>query len=741
MKRSLSWIVTGVAVTVLAAMLLASHRSYQPGALLAGHAQLVGECGSCHQPWHGPTNAGCIACHGKLRSTNKHTRIDPGDKDSGLIPGHPLKLFEGQLSCRSCHSEHQGAAVEVTVTAAFACTFCHQHSNIEAVAQHRSASLTRRASFDHMFARPFSHIEHRVALTSSYPPRAFSCGSCHQVAPVAPGGVEQMSLRWSGCGGTLCHEQPQGGDLDLPAALGVAPRTLPFSVRPAHLNAVFVHSAGHLQTPCEGCHTQMGNSKEPEDPAALTVSQCFSCHAHQPLPAGAAQARAGGGLTGVAWGAPVSERRVVACGQCHLFHIYGMVPLRDFPKPAPRFPAHQRAVITVNLPTLARAQAPLIKLVWHPHHLQPWWLGAVAGLGAALLLAGYIATLPPEPEAAARSGVAPQRGHQFPVLDDTFETNLARLYVVGEAAGTASINLAMRSGRQVVQAIATRLRHLNPPAQPDLYDVAIVGCGPSGLAATATAKSVGLKYLNLEKLTPAATLRSYPRAKFVQATPIEVEEYGSFFLEGDNSREALILEWDKIIGRMGLVINEREEVVEVRAEPEYFRLRTRRGNTYQARFLVLAIGVRGNPRRLDLPGEDEPGRVQYNLIEPAEFTGRRILVVGGGNGGAEVAQALAEPKLGNTVSYSFRSPALSNVTPLNADRIAALRASGGIVVYPATTLARIEPGRVVLQPAGPNAGGQAGVEVENDVIFAMLGAELPVGFFRAIGIKLAPRGR
>jgi len=738
-KRSLSWIVGGLALTVLAAMLLASHRSYQPGALLADHAQLDSDCSSCHQPWHGPTNSGCIACHGKLRSTNKHTRIDPTDKDTGLIAGHPLKLFEAQLSCLSCHSEHQGAVVDVAATAAFACTFCHQHYDIQAVPQHRSATLTRPVSFDHMFAHPFSHIEHRVLLASSQPPRPFSCTSCHLVEPVAPGAAEQMSLRWSGCAGSQCHVQPQGGDLDLPAALGVAPRTLPFKVRAAHLNAVFVHSAGHLQTACEGCHTQMGNSKEPEDSAALTVSQCFSCHAHQAPPGGANQARAAHSWDAMAWGAPPVERRVVACGQCHLFHTYGMVPLRDFPKPAPRFPLHPRAIITVNLPTLAMAQAPLIKLVWHPHHLQPWWLGAVAGLGVALLLAGYIATLPTPPEAAAKSGVAPQRGHQFPVIDDTFETNLARLYVVGEAAGTASINLAMRSGRQVVQAIATRLRHLNPPPKPDLYDVAIVGCGPSGLAATATAKSVGLKYLNLEKLTPAATLRSYPRAKFVQATPIEVEEYGSFFLEGDNSREQLILEWEKIIGQMGLLINEREEVVEVRAEPDYFRLRTRRGNNYQARFLVLAIGVRGNPRRLNLPGEENPGRVHYNLIEPAEFTRQRILVVGGGNGGAEVTQALADPKFGNTVSYSFRSPALSNVTPLNADRIAALRASGRVKLYPATTVAAIEPARVVLERVG--TGGAEPIELENDVIFAMLGAELPVSFFRAIGIKLAPRGR
>ena len=61
----------------------------------------------------------------------------------------------------------------------------------------------------------------------------------------------------------------------------------------------------------------------------------------------------------------------------------------------------------------------------------------------------------------------------------------------------------------------------------------IVGCGPAGLGATATAKARGLSYVTLERMTPASTLRTYPRAKFVQATPIDILEYGSFFLEGD----------------------------------------------------------------------------------------------------------------------------------------------------------------------------------------------------------------
>jgi len=195
------------------------------------------------------------------------------------------------------------------------------------------------------------------------------------------------------------------------------------------------------------------------------------------------------------------------------------------------------------------------------------------------------------------------------------------------------------------------------------------------------------------------------------------------------------------------MINDREEVTGIAREQDYLVVKTARGNSYPSRCVVLAIGVRGNPRHLNLEGEVSE-RVFYNLIEPEEFTGRKILVVGGGNTGAETVQALAASRLGNTVTYSFRSPVLTNVTPENADAIIALHTTRTITIYPATALVGIRPNSVVLEPV-KSAVRQLEVqtalltpiEIENDFIFAMIGAELPTAFLRASGIKMVNKGR
>jgi thioredoxin reductase (NADPH) len=754
MRRS-AFIVGSVAI-VLFAFLLARRSSYEPGEVMAAHDNLRGQCASCHQPWHGPASDRCVACHGDIADVNPHGGYDVTN-DTGLINGRTLHYLtrDNEITCLSCHTEHRGRVVDLNNTATFNCAWCHQHPSIDGVDEHQTPIMKRGATARTAFVKQFNHYEHKLLIVSHYPPYpgGFKCESCHEVPPTLSQNPDRMSFHWTGCAGSGCHLVPQDSFMQLPAPVGPSPKLIAYTASVLHMNTVFGHSAGHLETPCETCHLSMADSKAPNDDASKQVENCFKCHAHQPSAPSTGNQTARATLnwlgTGIAFAAaPIaSGNSVTACGECHLFHTHGPLLKNDFVGTAPdRLPnARPHLELTINLAALGGARGSTVR----PLRISPWllgWFGLAAAVWCGRTLVRFIPARAGDREVVA--GAAPQRTQEVPAIDDTYQTSVRHLYIIGEASGTASINLAMRSGRQVIEAIVAELKRSRPPVDPAVYDVVIVGCGPAGLGATATARAAGLNYVTLERMTPASTLRAYPRAKFVQATPIDIAEYGSFFLEGDNSREELIQEWERIIATLGLKINDREEVVDVLQDHDVLAIETARGNFYRTRAIVLAIGVRGNARHLNLLGE-VPGRVFYVLIEPTEFQHRKILVVGGGNAGAEVAQALADASLGNEVSYSFRAPALTNITRENAEKISALQRSGLLVLYPGTALKEIKPDTVILDTVSdagfkltsPRNAPEGPIEFKNEIIFAMIGAELPTAFLKKIGVKLVSKGR
>jgi thioredoxin reductase len=459
------------------------------------------------------------------------------------------------------------------------------------------------------------------------------------------------------------------------------------------------------------------------------------------------------GAAGAPPAAAAPEKKITACSGCHAFHVSGPVPTRDFTTPAPDARPHlqQGLLFAAYLPGLERQHGAIQGITMRHVLINPWWMGGLALVATGSLFGAWMRFLPRLTTLQRTVGnVAPQRTTEVPSLDDTYQSTVPRLYIVGETAGTASINLAMRSGRQSIEFIANLLKFEQQATAPEVYDVAIIGCGPAGISASATAISRGLKYVALEKMTAISTIKAYPRGKFVQATSIDIAEYGSFLMEGDTSKESLLQAWEKIIAQTGVKANEREEVTSINRVGDLFEIKTNADNIYKARYVVMAIGVRGSPRHLGVKGET-PERVAYNLVEPGEYQNKNLLIVGGGNAGAEVAQALANPELHNHVSYSFRTPTLGPpVTPENAEKISALQQKGLLTVYPASTVLELKPGKVVM---GPLAGGgpdrQAGVgavvltqpaEIDNDFAFAMLGAELPTRFMKSTGIRMIKKG-
>lgn len=315
------------------------------------------------------------------------------------------------------------------------------------------------------------------------------------------------------------------------------------------------------------------------------------------------------------------------------------------------------------------------------------------------------------------------RGVELPRVQANFETNVPGLFIIGELGGMGLIRNAFEQGRQCIEGIAKRGRR----GQGELLDVVIVGAGPAGLAASLHCQRLGLRYLTLEREDVGGTVRHYPRKKIVMTQPMTIPGYGKLNVR-EIAKERLMDIWGDVIRKTGLTIQTEETVETVTWEDGGFTVAGSTA-TVRARHVVLAIGRRGIPRKLGVPGEQLP-KVNYSLLEPEAYTGDRIIVVGGGDSAVEAAIALAEQP-GNRVTLSYRRDRFSRIKPGNQQRIEAAAASGQVDILWKTNLVAIEPTAVRYAQDG---GAERGTD--NDQVFIFAGGDLPTGFLRACGVRI-----
>ncbi|MCO5168726.1 MAG: NAD(P)/FAD-dependent oxidoreductase [Planctomycetes bacterium] len=342
------------------------------------------------------------------------------------------------------------------------------------------------------------------------------------------------------------------------------------------------------------------------------------------------------------------------------------------------------------------------------------------------------------PLALLRRLVAPRRPEpsypDLPVVSPAGESSRPGVYLAGEVAGTPLIKLGLNQGH----ALAERLhQELGPPdpTDPDLLDVVIVGAGAAGLGAAMRCHELGMRYVVLDAGRVASTVVNMYKGKVLFAEPAGVPLNSSLWFE-ECTREQLLARWQEQLHQAGLQVREHTRVSDVRGAPGAFVVVTDRGE-HRARRVLLALGKAGNPRKAGVPGEQEhAARVLHHLADPDAFDGRRVFVYGGGDVAAEAALALCKR---NRVTMVTVDPALTFPRKRNVDALLAEQAAGRLELHLGSRLARIEPDAVTFV----DAGGQERT-VQNDVVFEMIGAELPLPLFRRVGVRLErdwPLGR
>ena len=313
----------------------------------------------------------------------------------------------------------------------------------------------------------------------------------------------------------------------------------------------------------------------------------------------------------------------------------------------------------------------------------------------------------------------------LPRLSPEYESSIPDLFIAGELGGLALIRNAVNQGRDCVDTIAQRFA--GRPRPPGVLDLCIVGAGPAGLSASLRAVERQLTFVTLEQEELGGTVAKYPRRKLVMTSPVEWPLHGRFN-RLEISKEKLMEFWAVTTRKAGLRIHEREKVEDIRREPDgTFGVATTSGK-YRARAVILALGRRGTPRKLGVPGEELP-KVMYGLIEAEAWTDGAILVVGGGDSAVEAALGLAHQR-GNRVTLSYRGEELARIKERNARRLREAERDGRIRVLYRSHLREVREKSVVVDVAGSPG------ELPNDWIWIFAGGEPPSSFLEKVGIAM-----
>ncbi len=317
-----------------------------------------------------------------------------------------------------------------------------------------------------------------------------------------------------------------------------------------------------------------------------------------------------------------------------------------------------------------------------------------------------------------------------PDVDGNFETSVPGVYIVGELGGRALIKNAVNEGRVAAEHVARCAeRRRSRPADSGVVDVVIVGSGPSGLSAGLVAHRAGIDYVLLEQGTLADTVRKYPRHKVLFAEPLTMPLYGDLWVS-DASKESLLAVWEGVIARTGLRVKAGQHVREIARGNGCFHVVTG-DSTYRARAVILALGRRGTPRRLGVPGEDSP-TVFYDVAEMADFAGRRVLVVGGGDSAIESALGLANQS-GTTVTLSYRGDAFARLKDRNRARIDRAIADGRITALLRSQVREIRTDLAVLDVGGTNR------IVPCDDVVVRIGGEPSTTLLQQLGVRMVTK--
>lgn len=319
------------------------------------------------------------------------------------------------------------------------------------------------------------------------------------------------------------------------------------------------------------------------------------------------------------------------------------------------------------------------------------------------------------------------RGVDLPHINQNFETNIKGIYIAGELGGMGLIKNSVEQGQQAIDSIIKSKK----TAKENVTDVVIIGAGPAGISATLACKKHGLASHTFEQDSLGGTVYTFPRAKLVMTSPMNLPLYGKVKLY-DTSKDELLQLWNKVISEHDIKINENTKVEDIiPQEDDTFKVLTAKGEEYVANNVLICIGRRGSPRKLNIPGEVST-KVAYRLLEPERISDKNIVVVGGGDSAIEAALLLMDT---NKVNLLVRSESFTRCKPKNREKITEANENKSVHVIFNSSLTSISDDRVKIKINDQSEE----MDIQNDLVYIFAGGELPTKFLEKPGVKITKR--
>ncbi len=271
-----------------------------------------------------------------------------------------------------------------------------------------------------------------------------------------------------------------------------------------------------------------------------------------------------------------------------------------------------------------------------------------------------------------------------------------------------------------------------------VYDVLVVGAGPTGMACGIEALRAGLNLLIVEKGCLVNSLFTYPSGMtfFTSRERLEIGELPLPSVNVKPTRAEALEYYRRVAETYQLPIHYHERVMSVEALNGAFAVGTEdaysRPRRYTARHVIIATGYYDIPNMLGVLGEDLP-KVSHHYTEAHAFYQHKVAVIGAGNSaavaaldlwrhGAEVTLIHREAELSSHIKYWIK-PDLENRIKENSIR--ALFETEVKEIHPDWICAQRKTGETLHLP--------------NDFVFALTGYRPDFEFLESAGVKIDPQ--